>query len=122
MLQGVGRVLLSNSPVVRVSAVRCLASAAPEPKGRRDKSMNKKAVHSKSFVQNIFRGIIEPSQAYPYPNVLSEEQRETLMMLVDPTEKFMTEMNDPLKNDALETVPEPTVQVSTPLSSFQQLN
>jgi very long chain acyl-CoA dehydrogenase len=102
---------LSNSPIVRVTTLRCLATTAPEPKGRRDKSISKKAVHSKSFVQNIFRGIIEPAQAYPYPNVLNEEQRDTLQMLVDPTEKFMTEKNDALKNDALESVPEDTVQV-----------
>lgn len=73
--------------------------------------MTKKAVHSKSFVQNIFRGIIEPAQAFPYPDVLNEEQRDTLQMLVDPTEKFMTEKNNALKNDALEMVPEDTVQV-----------
>ena len=73
--------------------------------------MTKKAVHSKSFVQNIFRGIIEPAQAFPYPDVLNEEQRDTLQMLVDPTEKFVTEKNNALKNDALEMVPEDTVQV-----------
>ena len=47
----------------------------------------------------------------PYPDVLNEEQRDTLQMLVDPTEKFMTEKNNALKNDALEMVPEDTVQV-----------
>ena len=113
MMQGIGRVILSNNPAVRVTAVRCMAASAaiPERKGRRDKSLTKKAVHSKSFVQNIFRGIVEPEQAYPYPKVLSEEQTDTLQMLVDPTEKFMTDKNDPLKNDALEVVPEDTVQV-----------
>lgn len=37
---------------------------------------------------NIFRGQIEGKQTFPYPNVLTEEQRETLQMLVDPTSKF----------------------------------
>lgn len=37
---------------------------------------------------NIFRGQIEGRQVFPYPNVLSEEQRETLQMLVDPVQKF----------------------------------
>jgi len=110
-MQSVGRAILLNNAAVRVSAVRCLASAAPERKGRKEKSLNKKAVHSKSFVQNIFRGIVEPEQAFPYPKVLTEEQQDTLQMLVDPTEKFMTEKNDALKNDALEMVPEDTVQV-----------
>lgn len=52
-----------------------------------------------SFVMNIFRGQIEGKQTFPYPNVLTEEQRETLQMLVDPTSKFFAEVNDPAKND-----------------------
>ena len=59
----------------------------------------KKAVHSKSFVQNIFRGIVEPEQAFPYPNTLDQDQRDTLEMLVPITEKFFMEQNDPLKID-----------------------
>ena len=72
----------------------------------------KKAVHSKSFVQNIFRGIVEPEQAFPYPNSLDQDQRDTLEMLVPITEKFFMEQNDPLKNDADAKVPEHTVQVN----------
>lgn len=37
---------------------------------------------------NIFRGQIESRQVFPYPNVLTPEQRETLQMLVDPVSKF----------------------------------
>ena len=75
----------------------------------------KKAVHSKSFVQNIFRGIVEPEQAFPYPNTLDQDQRDTLEMLVPITEKFFMEQNDPLKNDADAKVPEHTVQVCNTL-------
>merc|ERR1719411_397165 len=62
--------------------------------------------------------MIEPEQAFPYPNTLDQDQRETLEILVPPTEKFMTEVNDPLKNDALETVPEDTVQGMRELGAF----
>ena len=72
----------------------------------------KKAVHSKSFVQNIFRGIVEPEQAFPYPSTLDQDQRDTLEMLVPITEKFFVEQNDALKNDADAKVPEKTVQVT----------
>lgn len=41
-----------------------------------------------SFVMNIFRGQIEPKQIFPFPNTLTEEQRDTLTMLVDPVSKF----------------------------------
>ena len=59
----------------------------------------------------MFRGMIEPEQAFPYPNVLNTDQRETLEILVPPTEKFMSEVIDPALNDTLETVPEEHVQV-----------
>merc|ERR1712088_1080349 len=78
----------------------------------------KKAVHSKSFVQNIFRGIVEPDQAFPYPNTLDQDQRDTLEMLVPITEKFFIEQNDPLKNDADAKVPEHTVQGLRELGAF----
>jgi len=78
----------------------------------------KKAVHSKSFVQNIFRGIVEPEQAFPYPNSLDQDQRDTLEMLVPITEKFFMEQNDPLKNDADAKVPEHTVQGLRDLGAF----
>ena len=80
--------------------------------------MQKKAVHSKSFAQNIFRGIIETEQAFPYPNPLDEEQRENLAMLVPIAERVMAEQNDPLVNDAQESVPEPTVQALRELGAF----
>ena len=80
--------------------------------------MKKKAVHSKSFAMNIFRGIIETEQTFPYPNPLDEEQRENLQMLVPIAERVMAEQNDPLVNDAQESVPEPTVQALRELGAF----
>lgn len=101
---------------------KCLYSAKPEQASaatkRKEKSLSKKAVHSKSFVQNIFRGMVETEQPFPYPDVLTEEQRELLEMVVPPTEDFMQNMNDPLKNDALETVPEETVQGLREMGAF----
>lgn len=64
---------------------RRLASASPavkakeEPKGAKD---------SQSFTMNMFRGHLNISQVFPYPEVLTEDQSETLKMLVDPVSKF----------------------------------
>merc|ERR1719238_856828 len=80
--------------------------------------MKKKAVDSRSFVQNIFRGLVVPDQAFPYPNPLDEEQRENLQMLVPIAERVMAEQNDPLVNDAQEAVPEATVQALRELGAF----
>ena len=80
--------------------------------------MKKKAVDSKSFVQNIFRGLVVPDQAFPYPQPLDEEQKENLQMLVPIAERVMGEQNDPLANDAQESVPEATVQALRELGAF----
>merc|ERR1719511_633166 len=80
--------------------------------------MQKKAVNSQSFVQNVFRGMVEPEQAFPYPNSLDQDQRDTLEMLVPITEKFFMEQNDRLKNDADAKVPEHTVQGLRELGAF----
>merc|ERR1719175_194601 len=80
--------------------------------------MQKKAVNSNSFVQNVFRGLIEPTQVFPFPVALDEEQRENLEMLVPIAERVMTEQNDPLLNDQMETVPEATVQALRELGAF----
>lgn len=37
---------------------------------------------------NLFRGQLQTSQVFPYPNVLNDEQTETLTSLVDPVSKF----------------------------------
>ena len=55
--------------------------------------------------------MVEPEQAFPYPEVLTPDQFETMQMMVDPAEKFFQEVNDPLKNDADEVVPEEVTQV-----------
>ncbi|KAL5285200.1 ACADVL family protein [Megaselia abdita] len=52
-----------------------------------------------SFLSNIFRGQVESKEMFPYPDVLSEEQKETINSLVDPFEKFFVEVNNPAKND-----------------------
>jgi len=80
--------------------------------------MNKKATHSLSYVQNMFRGMVVPDQAFPFPQALSEEQAETLTMLVPPTEQFMTEVNDSAWNDTNERVHPDTVKGLQELGAF----
>merc|ERR1719394_1229344 len=94
------------------------SAAALERQKKKEKAMAKKAVHSKSFVQNIFRGMVETEQAFPYPEPLDEEQKENLAMLVPIAERVMAEQNDPLLNDAQEKVPEDTVQALRELGAF----
>ena len=124
-MQSVGRHIVRSglsSEVLNQSknvGVRSLGTAKPDPatdpakerQAKKAKGLEKKATHSKSFVQNMFRGLIISEQAFPFPKVLDEEQAENLAMLVEPTEKFMTEVNDPAWNDTNEKVHPDTVQV-----------
>ena len=100
------------------SAAAHPSTAAIERQKKKEKAMQKKAVHSKSFAQNIFRGMVETEQVFPYPNPMDEEQKENLAMLVPITERVMAEQNDPLLNDAQESVPEETIQALRELGAF----
>lgn len=110
--------LLLTARLQSTQAQQSQSAAALERQKKKEKAMSRKAVHSKSFAQNMFRGIIEPEQVFPYPKVLDSDQMETLQMLVPLAERVMGEQNDPLKNDQLETVPEETVQQLRELGAF----
>jgi very long chain acyl-CoA dehydrogenase len=80
----------------------------PQSKESKDhekaKKDDKKVKTSNSFVMNLFRGQFYPNEVFPYPNVLNEEQKDNVKMLLDPISKFFEEKNDPDKNDKAEKV------------------
>lgn len=78
----------------------------------------KPAGENLSFTMNMFRGQVQSSQVFPYPNVLNEEARETIQMLVDPFQKFFEEVNDPAKNDALEKVEDKCLEALWDMGAF----
>uniref|UniRef100_A0A8C9VFI5 Very long-chain specific acyl-CoA dehydrogenase, mitochondrial n=1 Tax=Scleropages formosus TaxID=113540 RepID=A0A8C9VFI5_SCLFO len=73
---------------------------------------------SKSFAVNMFKGQINTSQVFPFPSVLNEEQSQFLQELVGPVSKFFIEVNDPMKNDALEKVEDSTMEGLKELGAF----
>ncbi|XP_064615219.1 very long-chain specific acyl-CoA dehydrogenase, mitochondrial-like [Liolophura sinensis] len=81
-----------------------------------DSSSEKKP--SKSFAMNLFRGEVNADQVFPFPEVLSEEQRETLQLLVDPCYKFFQEQNNAFKNDELEKVEDETMEGLKAMGAF----
>ncbi|KAM3960874.1 acyl-CoA dehydrogenase very long chain [Aphomia sociella] len=76
------------------------------------------ARQSTSFTLNLFRGHLETTQIFPYPDVLSDDQRQTLQELVPPVEKFFDEVNDPAKNDADAQVEAGTLEGLWQLGAF----
>lgn len=59
---------------------------------------------SMSFMMNMFRGVVQPAQVFPYPEVLDEEQVENLRSLIDPCSRFFEEVNNAEKNDELASI------------------
>lgn len=89
------------------SAAAAAPQAAAKAEGKSDakhaKAADPKAKErakemAKSFGLNMFLGRVVPKMTFPYPDVLSEEQRATTQMLLEPTQKF-TERHDPAKHD-----------------------
>ncbi|XP_028027557.1 very long-chain specific acyl-CoA dehydrogenase, mitochondrial isoform X2 [Bombyx mandarina] len=73
---------------------------------------------SASFTLNLFRGRFEPTQVFPFPEPLSDDQRQMLQELVPPVEKFFQEVNDPAKNDENSKIEEGTVAGLWDLGAF----
>ncbi|XP_049318501.1 very long-chain specific acyl-CoA dehydrogenase, mitochondrial [Bactrocera dorsalis] len=55
--------------------------------------------NSSSFMMNIFRGKMLSAEVFPYPDVLVADEKELILSLVDPFEKFFTEINSASRND-----------------------
>lgn len=91
---------------------RFLASAAPQPG-----SLNKPKENA-SFVMNMFRGQLEASQVFPYPEILTGEQREELSAVMDTLNKFFKDVNDPVKNDLEASIDEKTLKALWELGAF----
>lgn len=80
------------------------AAAAPEP--------------TTSFVLNMFAGQANFEQIFPYPDVLTPDQRETLSMVQKPTERFWEENHDALACDANEKIDDKLWDNLKPMGAF----
>lgn len=69
-------------------ARRLLASLVTKHAENKENKLDKAVKESKSFALNLFKGQFEGSQVFPYPNVLNEEQTETVQSLLDPLSRF----------------------------------
>ncbi|XP_019555961.3 very long-chain specific acyl-CoA dehydrogenase, mitochondrial-like [Aedes albopictus] len=55
-----------------------------------------------SFMANLFRGEIQTSQVFPYPEAADQELREHIRSLADPVYRFLAERYDPAESEKLE--------------------
>lgn len=91
-------------------------SSHTAPSGQRQRTFKK--VESNSFLTNLFMGEANVTQIFPYPEVLTADQTETLRMGLEPLQRFLTEGNDPDWNDAHERVSDATLQALKDMGGF----
>ncbi|XP_028176202.1 very long-chain specific acyl-CoA dehydrogenase, mitochondrial isoform X2 [Ostrinia furnacalis] len=106
-----------NSGKLLMCASRCVSGKLVPLYSARGRA-SQAARESTSFTLNLFRGRFEPAQVFPYPEPLSDDQRQTLQELVPPVEKFFQEVNDPAKNDADSQIEEHTLAGLWELGAF----
>eukprot|EP01098_Paradermamoeba_levis_P007238 TRINITY_DN2998_c0_g1_i1.p1 TRINITY_DN2998_c0_g1~~TRINITY_DN2998_c0_g1_i1.p1 ORF type:complete len:348 (+),score=118.77 TRINITY_DN2998_c0_g1_i1:53-1045(+) len=70
---------------------------------------SKEAAQSTSFVKGLFFGHVN-TRAFPYPDTLTAEQRDTLNLLVNPVNKFFREKVDSKKIDETKEIPPEVLQ------------
>lgn len=109
----------TNTPAAAAAAkVKEEGSEKPAGQKKPDAASKSKAIESPSFAMNLFRGQMRLQEIFPFPNALTDEQRETLQSLVDPTAKFFEEKNDSMKNDLNEKVPDDIMKGLGELGAF----
>lgn len=84
----------------------------------RAETIERRVVETSSFAMNLFRGQIRPEEVFPFRDVLTEEQHHTLKSLVGPVEEFLIDHNDPLKNDEIRELDEPTMDGLKMMGAF----
>ncbi|XP_065295952.1 very long-chain specific acyl-CoA dehydrogenase, mitochondrial-like isoform X3 [Dermacentor albipictus] len=84
--------------------------------GQRQRTFKK--VESNSFLVNLFMGEANLTQIFPFPDVLTADQTETLGMLLDPLNRFLTEVNNADANDANECIADETMQALKAMGGF----
>lgn len=114
------RVACKRLLLIRGSVIRRYASAAaaavnePEVVKKQDKTVPE----TNSFVMSMFKGQLKVDQIFPYPNVLTAEDKETLQLMVESPRKFFEEVNDADRNDELAYVEEHLLKQLGELGAF----
>jgi len=60
----------------------------------------------KSYTRGLFFGVVDDKKVFPYPDVLTEDERDTMRMLVDPVRRFFDEKVDSKKIDRESKIPD----------------
>ncbi|KAK0412275.1 hypothetical protein QR680_006126 [Steinernema hermaphroditum] len=108
--------LLSQTRYSPIINGRAVSTAA-----KKTKTKTEPPKKEDSFCMNLFRGEANLKQVFPYPVNLNDERREMLSMILGGTEKFLEEVNDPVKNDENATIPKEVLKQFAEYGAFGAL-
>lgn len=103
----------SRSNKIPILAYRAFATALP----KRDIAQEKQR-ENQSFMANIFRGNLVSSQLFPFPDILTTDQKELTASLIDPFERFFSDVNNAARNDENAVIDENTLEKLWELGAF----
>lgn len=110
------RFISSNSETRNQTAAQ--AKLEPREKPVDVELQPRKRDETSSFIMNMFAGNANFEQIFPYPDVLSPDQRETLNMVQKPTERFWEENHDALECDKNEKIDDKLWNNLKPMGAF----
>ncbi|KAG8184641.1 hypothetical protein JTE90_022689 [Oedothorax gibbosus] len=117
MLRPIVRQILSpKSHIIRSYAAAAQQAVKDTEYEKADKKPDKN--ETSSFVMSMFKGKLKTDQTFPYPEVLSSDDKSTLQMMIEPPKKFFEEVNNPEKNDELAYVEEHLMKQLGELGAF----
>lgn len=85
------------------------SAAVPKAKPANPEVSKQPKRENESFMANIFRGTLVSKQVFPYPDVLTVDQKETMDSFLDPFERFFTDVNDAVRNDETSEIEQKTL-------------
>ena len=98
-------------------SLRLLRSQALRAAGARELQTAAEAAETVSYTRGLFLGVNNAKRAFPYPK-LSEEEKETLQMLVEPVNKYFANNVDARKIDETKQIPPQVLQDLKELGLF----
>lgn len=103
---------------IKDTIFRQLSTQAKPEETIKDDIKKEKSLETNSFVMSLFSGQVKVNQVFPFPNVLSADQLETLSLVREPSAKFFSEVNNASQNDANEKVDENALQMMKDMGCF----
>jgi very long chain acyl-CoA dehydrogenase len=103
----IGRAVRAT-PVAGQRGWQALGLARPLSQGQRWRAYSTadaEETNNQSFVMNTFLGKMETAELFPFPEVMTEDEKQNLSMFIDPVTKFFEEVNDAARNDREEGMP-----------------